>query len=114
MSVFQCFSSVKISSILMSTFGIGLEKRRERTRRLLSEETFSNFGTRLKACPRKSLLREYGLVTGFVKQCAVVKSIHREFIVQFVLHKRSYEYSRYFILFVKKIQDSHRKDRYVT
>jgi hypothetical protein len=73
----------------MSTFGVGslLEKRRERTRRLISEETFSNLGTRLKASPRKSLLREYGLVTSFVKQCAVVKSIHREFVVQFILRK---------------------------
>jgi len=80
----------------MSAFGISslLEKRRGRTRRLLSEETFSNFGTRLKACPQKSLLREYGLVTGFVNQCAVVKSIHREFTVQFILYKRSYKFER--------------------
>lgn len=89
-------------------------KRRERTRRLLSEETFSNFGIRLKACPRKSLLRGYGLVTGFMKQCAVVKSIYREFILQFILHKRSYKYSKSFILFVKKVPDSYRKDRYMT
>jgi len=88
----------------MSTLGIGslLEKRRDRTRRLLSEETFSNFWTRLKACPQKSLLRKYDLATGFVKRCAVVKSIHREFIVQFISHKRSYKYSKSFILFVKK------------
>lgn len=88
----------------MSTFGIVylLKKRRGRTRRLLSEEAFSNFGTRLKACLRKSLLREYGLVTGLVKQCAVVKSTHREFIVQFILHKRPYKYSKSFNMFVKK------------
>jgi hypothetical protein len=61
-------------------------------------------GTRLKACPRKSFLREYILVTGSVKQCAVVKSIHREFILQFLLHKHSYKYSKSLILFVKKFK----------
>ena len=54
----------------MSTFGVDslLEKKRGRTRHVLSEERFSNFGTRLKACPRKSLLREYGFLTGFCKE----------------------------------------------
>jgi len=76
----------------MSTFRISslLEKRRERTRQPVSAETFSNFWTRLKACPRKFLLPEYGLVTGFVKQCAVVKSIHHEFIVQLVYYINGY------------------------
>jgi hypothetical protein len=90
----------------MNTFGAAslLEKKRERTRHVLSEETFGNVGTRLKACPRKSLLREYGLVTGFVKQCALVKSIHRELILQLILHQRSCKYSKYRTLAVTQFQ----------
>jgi hypothetical protein len=59
---------------LVNTFIIGflLEMKHELTRRFLLQKISENIRALSGACPRKSLLLEYGFETGFMKLFPVV------------------------------------------